>query len=72
VTPEEMNFQEKYYGYAFGKDLKNRMPFSVPVKKKLKVQDLMNFMRDKHYNTPLNMTSDVGAGTCRTRSGTGR
>jgi dipeptidase len=63
VTPEEMNFQEKYYGYAFGKDLKNRMPFSVPVKKKLKVQDLMNFMRDKHYNTPLNMTSDVGAGT---------
>ena len=56
------NFAAEYLPYASGQQLARRMPFSVPVAAKLKPHDLMLLMRDHYEATPLNMTSDVGAG----------
>merc|ERR1719427_966974 len=37
------------------------MPWSVPVKKKLQVRDVMKFMKDHHEGTSLNLQEDVGS-----------
>ena len=55
-------FASDFLPYAAGQQLVPRMPFSVPVATKLKASDLMRLMRDHYEATPLNMTSDVGAG----------
>jgi len=57
------NFKEKWLGYASGNDLSVRMPWSVPVKRKLGVRDLMKYMKDHHDDTALDMTHDVGSGS---------
>lgn len=53
---------DQYLDYAMGHNLKNRMPLWIKPNKKISVQDMMSFMRDAYEGTPLNMTSDIGAG----------
>lgn len=52
----------KYFDYAKGHDLKNRMPLYIKPDRKLSVKDLMNFMRDHLEGTELDMSKDPGAG----------
>jgi len=54
-------FKQRFQDYALGIDLSHRMPWSVPVKEKLEVIDLMKLMKDHHDHTVLNMTHDVGS-----------
>jgi len=54
-------FKQHFQDYALGNDVTHRMPWSVPVKEKLEVVDLMMLMKDHHDHTVLNMTSDVGS-----------
>ncbi|MCD4747192.1 MAG: C69 family dipeptidase [Bacteroidales bacterium] len=53
---------EKYYDYASGHNLKNRMPLWVKAERKISVDEMLDFMRDHLEGTPLDMTKDVGAG----------
>jgi dipeptidase len=53
---------DKYFAYASGHDLKNRMPLWIKPDRKLSNHDMMNFMRDHLEGTPLDMTKDLGAG----------
>lgn len=53
----------KYFDYANGSDLKNRMPLWIKPKRKLSNLDLMHFMRDHLEGTPLDMRVDAGAGS---------
>lgn len=53
---------DRYWDYAKGENLKNRMPLYVKPKRKLSVRDLMNFKRDHLEGTELDMSKDVGAG----------
>lgn len=46
---------------VLGKDLRNRMPLSVPVSKKLAPKDIMGHMRDHYTGTALDMSKDIGA-----------
>jgi dipeptidase len=55
-------FEDEHLEYASGSRLSPRMPLSVPVKEKLRVHDIMMYMRDHYDNTALNMTSDIGSG----------
>ncbi|MDA3880108.1 MAG: C69 family dipeptidase [Prolixibacteraceae bacterium] len=45
------------YGFA-----SNRMPLWIKPEKKLSVQDVMDMMRDHFEGTPIDMTTDLGAG----------
>lgn len=53
---------DKYYDYASGHNLKDRMPLWIKPDRKIAVEDMMDFMRDHLEGTPLDMTKDVGAG----------
>ena len=53
---------DKYYDYASGHNLKNRMPLWIKPDRKIAVEDVMDFMRDHLEGTPLDMTKDMGAG----------
>lgn len=55
---------DKYFDYAAGIDL-NAEPFPLYFrpKCKLSVKDIQEGMRDQYEGTPLEMTSDAGAGT---------
>jgi len=57
------NFKEEHEQYALGNNLTVRMPWSVPVKTKLEVRDVMRYMKDHHDNTVMNMQHDVGSGS---------
>ncbi len=52
----------KYLDYAMGENLKNRMPLWIKPDKKLGVYDVMELMRDHFEGTPMDMTTDLGAG----------
>lgn len=52
----------KYFDYAAGHDLKNRMPLWIRPDRKVAVEDVMDYMRDHLEGTPLDMTQDIGAG----------
>ncbi|MGB4204782.1 MAG: C69 family dipeptidase [Bacteroidales bacterium] len=56
------NNMDQYLDYAMGHNLKNRMPLWILPNRKISVKDMMEFMRDAFEGTPLNMTSDIGAG----------
>jgi len=56
---------DQYLDYAKGENLENRMPLWVKPDSKIAAHDLMNFMRDHFEGTPLDMTTDVGAGPYR-------
>ena len=53
---------DKYYDYASGHNLKNRMPLWIKPDRKISVENMMDFMRDHLEGTPLDMTKDMGAG----------
>ena len=53
---------DQYLDYAKGENLENRMPLWVKPTEKLAARDLMFYMRDHYEGTPLDMTTDVGAG----------
>jgi dipeptidase len=53
---------KKYWDYATGKDLKNRMPLYIKPDRKLTPQDLQGFKRDHLEGTELDMSKDLGAG----------
>lgn len=53
---------DKYLDYAMGHNLKNRMPLWIKPDRKLSVHDVMGLMRDYYQNTPMDMTTDIGAG----------
>lgn len=60
---------EKYTDYAMGKIehgdhgfASNRMPLWIKADKKLSVQNVMDMMRDHYEGTPIDMTTDLGAG----------
>ena len=51
-----------YHDYIMGKDLSRRMPLFVKPSKKITVKDVADAMRDHFEGTPLDMTTDIGAG----------
>ncbi|MBQ8061272.1 MAG: C69 family dipeptidase [Bacteroidales bacterium] len=51
-----------YYDYITGKDLSRRMPLFVKPSKKITVKNVADAMRDHFEGTPLDMTTDIGAG----------
>ncbi len=51
-----------YYDYITGKDLSRRLPLFVKPSKKISVKDVADAMRDHFEGTPLDMTTDIGAG----------
>ena len=53
---------DKYFDYASGHNLKNRMPLWIKPDRKIAVEDMMDYMRDHLEGTPLDMTQDIGAG----------
>jgi len=53
---------DKYYDYASGHNLANRMPLWIKPDRKIAVEDVMDYMRDHLEGTPLDMTKDMGAG----------
>ena len=52
---------EQYLSYIEGKT-QEPMPLYIKPDRKLSVQDIQNDMRDHYEGTPLDMTSDLGAG----------
>ena len=52
----------EYLDYAMGHDLSNRMPLWIKPDRKLSVEDAIGLMRDYYQNTPMDMTTDIGAG----------
>lgn len=58
VTKDAYN----YVNYAMGYDLKNPMPLFVRPNKKISVKNVADAMRDHYEGTPMDMTTDIGAG----------
>ena len=53
---------DKYTDYAMGHNPANRMPLWVKPTKKVSPKQLFDAMRDHYEGTPLDMTTDIGAG----------
>lgn len=53
---------DRYFEYVSGHELDNRMPLWIKPNRKLSNADLMEAMRDHLEGTPLDMTTDIGAG----------
>ncbi|MDD6151504.1 MAG: C69 family dipeptidase [Bacteroidales bacterium] len=51
-----------WLNYAMGGDLKGEMPLFVKPSRKISVKDVADVMRDHFEGTPMDMTSDIGAG----------
>ena len=51
-----------YHDYILGKDLSHRLPLFVKPSKKITVKNVADAMRDHYEGTPLDMTTDIGAG----------
>ena len=52
----------RYFDYAKGYNLKNRMPLWIKPNRKVSPKDVMNGMRDHLEGTELDMRKDLGAG----------
>lgn len=52
----------EYLDYAMGKDATHPMPLFIKPDRKLTPQDLMEWMGDHYEGTPMDMTTDLGAG----------
>ena len=48
--------------YAMGYDLQGEMPLFVKPARKIGVKDVADVMRDHYEGTPMDMTTDIGAG----------
>lgn len=53
---------DQYLDYAMGKDASNPIPLFIKPDRKLTAQDLMEYMGDHYEGTPMDMTTDLGAG----------
>ena len=53
---------DKYTDYAMGHNPKNRMPLWVKPTTKVSPKQLFDAMRDHYEGTPMDMTTDIGAG----------
>lgn len=53
---------DQYLDYAMGYDLKNHMPLYIKPKGKISQKQLADMMRDHYEGTPMDMTTDIGAG----------
>ncbi len=53
---------QPYLSYAMGETTDNPMPLYVRPKSLLDVQDVKDMMRDHYEGTPMDITSDLGAG----------
>ena len=51
-----------YIDYAMGYDASKRFPLFVRPERKLTVKDVADVMRDHYEGTPMDMTTDIGAG----------
>lgn len=51
-----------YLNYAMGYDLKGHMPLYIKPDHKITVKELADMMRDHYEGTPMDMTTDIGAG----------
>ena len=51
-----------YLDYAMGYNKNNRMPLFIKPDKKVSVKELADVMRDHYEGTPMDMTTDIGAG----------
>ena len=56
---------DQYLDYAMGYDLDNHMPLYVKPNKKISTKELADMMRDHYEGTPMDMTTDIGAGGSR-------
>lgn len=56
------NKMGQYLDYAMGENLKNRMPLWIKPDNKIGVKDVMSMMRNYYQGTPMDMTTDLGAG----------
>lgn len=52
----------EYIGYAMGYDKAKRFPLFVKPSRKISVKDVADVMRDHYEGTPMDMTTDIGAG----------
>jgi dipeptidase len=53
---------KQYEAFAMGDKTAKRLPLWIQPDRKLNVHDIMELMRDHYEGTPMDMTSDVGAG----------
>ena len=53
---------DKYTDYAMGHNPSNRMPLWVKPTQKVSPKQLFDAMRDHYEGTPMDMTTDIGAG----------
>ena len=53
---------DQYTDYAMGHNPSNRMPLWVKPTKKVSPKQLFDAMRDHYEGTPIDMTTDIGAG----------
>lgn len=53
---------DKYTDYAMGRNKENRMPLWVKPSAKVSPKQVMDGMRDHYEGTPMDMTTDLGAG----------
>ena len=53
---------DQYLDYAMGKDATNPIPLFIKPDHKLSPQELMAYMGDHYEGTPMDMTTDLGAG----------
>ena len=53
---------DKYLDYALGHNPANKMPLWVKPDRKLTQKDVFDMMRDHYESTPMEMTTDIGAG----------
>ena len=53
---------DQYVDYAMGHNPANRMPLWVMPREKVSVKQVMDAMRDHYEGTPMDMTTDIGAG----------
>lgn len=51
-----------YVNYAMGHNPDNRMPLWIKPAKKVTVKNVADVMRDHYEGTPMDMTTDIGAG----------
>ena len=51
-----------YIDYAMGRDASKRFPLFVKPSRKITVKDVADVMRDHYEGTPMDMTTDIGAG----------
>lgn len=52
----------EWLNYAMGYDLKGEMPLFIKPSRKIGVKDVADVMRDHYEGTPMDMTTDIGAG----------